>query len=164
VKERPPVGQMLQHWRHVRRMSQLALATEARVTPRHVSFVESGRARQSRDMVITLAGTLDVPLRERNQMLLAAGYAPVYRETDLEDPALGPVRAAVARMLEHHEPYPAVVLDRHWNVTRTNPAAAAMFAFLLDGRTGAANVLRLMFDPTAVHCGQCGAGVVAHHT
>ncbi len=97
-------------------------------------------------MVITLAGTLDVPLRERNQMLLAAGYAPVYRETDLDDAAMAPVLAAVSRMLEHHAPYPAVVLDRHWNVTQTNAAASSMFAFLLDGRTGPANVLRLMFD------------------
>jgi transcriptional regulator with XRE-family HTH domain len=149
VKERPAVGQLLQHWRQVRRMSQLALATEARVTARHVSFVESGRARPSRDMVLTLAGTLDVPLRERNQLLLAAGYAPLYRETSLDEPEMVPVRAAVDRMLDHHEPYPAVVLDRYWNVTQTNAPAAAMFAFLLAGvdTEEPSNVVRLIFGP-----------------
>jgi transcriptional regulator with XRE-family HTH domain len=132
-------------------MSQLTLATAARVTPRHVSFVESGRSQPSREMVLTLAGTLDVPLRERNQMLLAAGFAPMFRDTDPDDALMAPVWAAVDRMLVHHQPYPAVVLDRYWNVTRTNAAADALFSFLLDGAVpDPSNVVRLMFDPAAL--------------
>ena len=92
-----PVGRLLQHWRRVRRMSQLDLAVEAQVTPRHVSFVESGRARPSREMVLALAGALDVPLRERNQLLLAAGYAPLYRETGVEEPAMAQIRGRSTR-------------------------------------------------------------------
>jgi transcriptional regulator with XRE-family HTH domain len=144
-----PVGTLLQHWRRERRMSQLALSSEAGVTPRHVSFVESGRANPSREMVLTLARALDVPLRERNQMLLAAGYAPLYRETGLDAEALAQVRAALDRMLAHHEPFPAVVMDRHWNVVMANGPATAMFAFLLGGEKAGdpPNVVRLMFGP-----------------
>jgi transcriptional regulator with XRE-family HTH domain len=144
-----PVGRLLQHWRGVRRMSQLALAVEAGVTPRHVSFVESGRATPSREMVLVLARTLDVPLRERNQMLLAAGYAPIYPETGIAEPAISQVRAALDRVLRHHEPFPAVVMDRHWNLMLTNTPAASMFGWLLGNTpsTSPANVLRLMFDP-----------------
>ena len=144
-----PVGRLLQHWRRVRRMSQLDLAVEAQVTPRHVSFVESGRARPSREMVLALAGALDVPLRERNQLLLAAGYAPLHRETGVEEPAMAQIRGALDQVLRHHEPFPAVVLDRHWDILMANAAATAMFAWLL-GRARSerpANVLRLMFDP-----------------
>ena len=130
-------------------MSQLTLSTEAGVTPRHVSFVESGRANPSREMVLTLARALDVPLRERNQMLLAAGYAPLYRETGLDAAGLAQVRTALDRMLAHHEPFPAVVMDRHWNVMMANDPAAAMFASLLDGEAAGdpPNVVRLMFGP-----------------
>ncbi len=130
-------------------MSQLSLSTEAGVTPRHVSFVESGRANPSREMVLTLARALDVPLRERNQMLLAAGYAPLYRETGLDAGELAEVRAALDRMLAHHEPFPAVVMDRHWNLVMSNDSADAMFAYLLDGQDPGEppNVVRLMFGP-----------------
>jgi transcriptional regulator with XRE-family HTH domain len=147
--ELSPVGELLAHWRRERRMSQLVLSTEAGVTPRHVSFVESGRSHPSREMVLTLARALDVPLRERNQMLLAAGYAPLYRETGLDEASMSRVRAALDRMLAHHEPYPAVVMDRHWNVLRANDAATAMFAWLLDGTDAGdpPNVVRLMFGP-----------------
>ncbi len=121
------------------------------MTPRHVSFVESGRASPSRDMVLTLASTLDLPLRDRNQLLLAAGYAPLYQDTELAAPAMTPVRAAIDRVLRRHEPYPAVVLSRHWDVMQANDAAAALFAWLLgpagDPAGGPANVVRLMFDP-----------------
>jgi transcriptional regulator with XRE-family HTH domain len=141
-----PVGALLQHWRRQRRMSQLVLSHEAGVTQRHVSFVESGRANPSREMVLTLARALDVPLRERNQMLLAAGYAPHYRETGLDAGSMAQVRAALDRMLAHHEPYPAVVMDRHWDVLEANRAAEAMFAFLLDEPAPEPpNVVRLMF-------------------
>src|SRR5690349_9558900 len=104
-----PFGTLLQHWRQVRRMSQLALATEAEVSPRHVCFLEIGRAQPSRDMVLLLAKTLDVPLREQNVLLLAAGYAPVYRETELVAPELGAVRTALQAILRQQEPHPAVV-------------------------------------------------------
>ena len=134
-------------------MSQLTLSTEAGVTPRHVSFVESGRANPSREMVLTLARALDVPLRERNQMLLAAGYAPLYRETGLDAAEMSQVSAALEQMLAHHEPFPAVVMDRHWNVMRSNDAAASMFAFLLDGADPGdpPNVVRLMFRSLRPH-------------
>jgi transcriptional regulator with XRE-family HTH domain len=128
-------------------MSQLALSAEAGVTPRHVSFIESGRAQPSPEMILRLAGALAVPLRERNQMLLAAGYAPRYRETGLDAEPLARVRDAVDMMLDHHQPYPAVLMDRHWNVLRANPAAGAMFGWLLDGADPGdpPNVVRLMF-------------------
>ncbi|HEY7072152.1 MAG TPA: helix-turn-helix transcriptional regulator [Acidimicrobiales bacterium] len=143
-----PVGQLLAHWRGVRRMSQLALASEAQVSPRHVSFVESGRSRPSAAMVLTLARALDVPLRERNQMLLAAGHAPVYPEADLDAPAMAPVRAAVDRILDHHSPFPAVVKDRHWNTVIANEPARALLGWLLGGPPPRpANFVRLIFDP-----------------
>jgi transcriptional regulator with XRE-family HTH domain len=139
-----PVGTLLAHWRAQRRMSQLVLAGEAGVTQRHVSFVESGRSHPSVEMVLSLARALDVPLRERNQMLLAAGYAPRYRETDVE--TMPEISAALSRVLEHQEPYPAVVMDRYWDISRANSAALAMFAFLLDGDIPSpANVVRLLF-------------------
>jgi transcriptional regulator with XRE-family HTH domain len=148
-----PLGELLKHWRRERRISQLGLSTEAGVTPRHVSFVESGRANPSREMVLTLARALDVPLRERNQMLLAAGYAPVYRETGLDADSMSRVRTALERVLAHAEPYPAVVMDRHWNVVMTNDAAAAMFEFLLGGADAGdpPNVVRLMFTHLRPH-------------
>src|SRR5215475_8281784 len=114
------VGTLLQHWRRMRRMSQLALSHEAGVTQRHVSFVESGRAAPSREMVLKLARALEVPLRERNQMLLAAGYAPQYRQPGLDDASLDQVRAALERVLAQHEPYPAVVMDRYWDIVEAN--------------------------------------------
>jgi transcriptional regulator with XRE-family HTH domain len=146
------VGDLLRHWRRVRSLSQLALAGEVGTTQRHVSFVESGRSQPSRQMVVRLARALDVPIRERNQLLLAAGFAPLYREAGLADEQAAHVRAALDRMLAQHEPHPAVVMDRHWNVVTTNAAAGAFFGWLLDGRAGGdpPNVLRLMFDPTLV--------------
>jgi transcriptional regulator with XRE-family HTH domain len=145
----PPVGSLLQYWRRTRKLSQLALAHEASVSPRHVCFVETGRARPSREMVLQLAEALRVPLRERNALLLAAGFAPMFRVSSLDDPDLAPVRAAVDAILKQQEPYPAVVLDRGWNIVKTNRAAERFFARLLEGRTppGAGNVLRLMFHP-----------------
>ena len=145
----PPVGSLLQYWRRARKLSQLALAHEASVSPRHVCFIETGRAKPSREMVLLLADALEVPLRERNALLLAAGFAPLFRVSALGDPDLAPVRAAVDAILRQQEPYPAVVMDRGWNIVETNGAAARFFGLLLDGRTppGAGNVLRLMFHP-----------------
>src|SRR5213082_3456106 len=107
-------GTLLREWRQRRRMSQLELATAAGISSRHLSFVETGRARPSREMVLHLAEHLDVPLRERNPLLLAAGYAPTYQATDLAAPELQPVRDAMDRLLAGHEPYPAILVDRRW--------------------------------------------------
>jgi transcriptional regulator with XRE-family HTH domain len=145
----PSIGALLRHWRRARNLSQLGLAHEAEVSPRHLCFLENGRARPSREMVLILAEALAVPLRERNALLLAAGFAPQFLASTLDDPALAPVRTALDALLRQHEPYPAVVLNRHWDIVETNGAAARLFALLLEGRTahGAGNVLRLMFHP-----------------
>jgi transcriptional regulator with XRE-family HTH domain len=145
----PAIGALLQYWRRTRNMSQLALATEAAVSPRHVSFLETGRAKPSREMVLHLADTLSVPLRERNALLMAAGYAPMFRESSLDAPQLAPVRAAIDAILTKQEPFPAVVMNRGWDIVATNRGAARLFRMLLDGRTApdTGNVLRLMFHP-----------------
>lgn len=152
-QERPlpgtSVGALLQSYRKARQLSQLALATEAGVSSRHLCFVETGRARPSREMVLLLSDTLDVPLRERNTLLLAAGFAPEFVESPLEGPLLTVVRCALDAMLLQHEPFPAVVMNRHWDILITNRAAASLFAFLLEGQLlrESNNVLRLMFHP-----------------
>ena len=115
-----PAGQILREWRQRRNVSQLQLATGSAVSTRHLSFIETGRARPSREMVLHLAERLEVPLRERNRLLLAAGFAPVYGEHALEDEAMAPVRQALERFLAAHEPYPAVVLDRRYNLVLAN--------------------------------------------
>ena len=148
-ESRPSIGPLLQYWRRARNLSQLALAHEASVSPRHVCFLETGRATPSRDMVLLLADTLAVPLRERNAFLLAAGFAPMFRESTLDDPELAPVRTAIRAILKQQEPYPAVVMNRHWDIVSTNDAASRFFGMLLGDRPrqGAGNVLRLMFHP-----------------
>src|SRR5262245_13840290 len=108
-------------------MSQLDLAVQADVSPRHVSFVETGRAKPSREMVLVLAKALHVPLREQNVFLLAAGFAPVYRETNMDSPELGAARSALVAILRQQEPYPAVVMNRHWDILKTNTAAERFF-------------------------------------
>jgi transcriptional regulator with XRE-family HTH domain len=117
-----PVGALLRSWRTRRNLSQLELALGADVSARHVSFLETGRARPSQEMVIRLAEELEVPLRERNALLLAAGYAPVYAERDLDSPEMEPIRHALERFLRAHEPYPALVVDRHHNLISANDA------------------------------------------
>lgn len=143
------IGALLQYWRKTRSLSQLALAHEAGVSPRHVCFLETGRAKPSRDMVLLLAQVLDVPLRERNALLLAAGFAPMYAETQLDAPELASVRAALEAILRQQEPYPAVVMNRRWDIVRGNEAAGRFFALLLGEARASepANVLRLIFDP-----------------
>jgi transcriptional regulator with XRE-family HTH domain len=120
------VGGLLADWRHRRRRSQLDLAVEVGVSARHLSFVETGRSRPSPELVVALAEHLDVPLRDRNSMLLAAGYAPRYSHTPLDDAAMARVRASLQRMLDAHDPYPGVVIDRQWNVVLANRAAQAL--------------------------------------
>jgi transcriptional regulator with XRE-family HTH domain len=146
------VGDLLRYWRGVRRMSQLELAGEAGTTPRHVSFVETGRSQPSRQMVVRLARALDVPLRERNGLLRAAGYAPLYSAAPLDAPQLARVEAALTAMLAQHEPFPAVVLDAGWNVVRSNGAAAQLFAALAapERLPEVPNVLRLILGPGPV--------------
>jgi len=142
------VGPLLQYWRKARHLSQLALATEADVSPRHVCFLETGRAKPSREMVLLLASVLEVPLRERNVLLLAAGFAPIYSEASLEAPELGPVRAALDAILSQQEPYPAVVMSRSWDILKTNGAAERFFTHLLGAAPrGSANVIRMILDP-----------------
>jgi transcriptional regulator with XRE-family HTH domain len=146
------LGELLRYWRQVRGRSQLELAADARTTPRYVSFVETGRAQASRRMVIRLASALDVPLRERNALLLAAGYAPLYSAGSLDATELDRVQGALTSMLTHHDPFPAVVMDRGWNVLRANAGAARLFGGLLAPAAlpEPANVLRLMIEPGPV--------------
>jgi len=122
----PTVGPMLRTWRQRRHLSQLDLANLAGVTARHLSFVETGRARPSREMVLHLAETLEVPLRDRNALLLAAGHAPTYPQSDLASPSFETVRVALDQVLAGHEPYPAIVVDRQWNLVSSNAAAAIL--------------------------------------
>jgi transcriptional regulator with XRE-family HTH domain len=149
--ERPEVGPLLRDWRRRRRMSQLELALEAGVSARHVSFLETGRSRPSAEMVLQLAETLDVPLRERNGLLLAAGYAPAYGQRDLAEPEMTPVRDAIDRVLRGHEPYPAVVVDRHWGLVAANRSVPLLTAgvseHLLEPPV---NVLRVSLHPEGV--------------
>jgi transcriptional regulator with XRE-family HTH domain len=116
------IGPLLRDWRQRRRMSQMELALEAGVSTRHLSFVETGRSRPSAEMVLHLAERLEVPLRERNELLLAAGFAPQYAARDFDDPALREVREAVTRVLAAHEPFPAIAVDRYWNLVASNEA------------------------------------------
>lgn len=121
-----PVGTLLREWRQRRRLSQLDLACDAEISTRHLSFVENGRARPSRGMLLHLADLLELPLRERNRLLVAAGFAPVFPERPLDDPALAPARRAVELVLKGHEPYPAIAVDRHWNIVAANRASGRL--------------------------------------
>jgi transcriptional regulator with XRE-family HTH domain len=145
---RDPFGLHLRHWRQHRRMSQLDLANEAEISTRHLSYVETGRATPSREMVLRLAERLEVPLRERNALLVAAGFAPMYRQRGLDDPALAAARRAVDLVLKGHEPYPALAVDRHWHLV----AANAIVPLLMAGAAPELlqppiNVLRLSLHP-----------------
>jgi transcriptional regulator with XRE-family HTH domain len=143
-----PVGDLLRHWRQHRRWSQLDLASEAEVSTRHLSCLETGRALPSREMLLRLAERLQVPLRERNQLLTAAGYAPMYRERPLADPSMQAAHAAVQRVLHAHDPYPALAVDRHWNLVAHNRAAGAFMAGLPEDLLQApVNVLKVSLHP-----------------
>ena len=146
------IGVHLRRWRATRGTSQLELASESGTTPRYVSFVETGRARPSRQMVLRLARALDVPLRERNDLLLAAGFAPLYAVEPLSSPILARVDRALAAMLAQHEPFPAVVMDRQWNLQRANDGAVRLFTqlFAPDLMPAATNVLRTVIEPGPV--------------
>jgi transcriptional regulator with XRE-family HTH domain len=142
------VGELLRQWRHRRRLSQLDLAIAADVSARHVSLVETGKSRPSADMILRLAGQLDVPLRERNRMLLAAGFAPRYAERPLAGNTLPGAWDAVERVLRAHEPYPALVIDRRWNIVMTNRALDPFLAAVSpDLLRPPINMVRLGLDP-----------------
>lgn len=146
------VGDLLRGWRQRRRLSQLDLSVEAEVSTRHLSFVETGRSKPSRELVLHLAEHLDVPLRERNSLLLAAGYAPAYQERALDDAAMDPVREALDRILAAHEPYPAVIVDRGWDLVSANLSALTLFTAgvapeLLEAPV---NVYRLGLHPDGI--------------
>jgi transcriptional regulator with XRE-family HTH domain len=141
-------GEQLRRWRRMRRMSQLDLALEAEISSRHLSFVETGRSRPSREMVLRLAETLDLPLRARNLMLVAAGLAPQFPERPLDDPALAPARRAIDLILKGHEPFPALAVDRHWNLVAANGAVAPFLAGVSPHLLAPPmNVLRLSLHP-----------------
>lgn len=151
INHHPPFGTLLKQWRERRRISQLDLSIQAEISTRHLSFVETGRSSPSRDMVLHLSEQLDVPLRERNHLLLAAGYAPVYGQASLDSPEMAAVRAAVRQILAAHEPFPAVVVDRSWDLIDANDSLLALTAgtapALLDPPV---NVLRLSLHPDGI--------------
>lgn len=142
-------GDYLRVWRQRRGMSQLELALDAEISQRHLSFVESGRSRPSREMVLRLTERLDIPLRERNAVLLAAGFAPFFGEHSLDDPAMANARAAIEMILKGHEPFPALAVDRHWNLIMANDALTLFLADVEDQAllTAPVNVLRLSLHP-----------------
>lgn len=143
-----PVGEVLREWRLRRRMTQLDLALEAEISAKHLSFLETGRAQPSREMVLHLAERLDLPLRERNGLLVAAGFAPVYGERSLADPSLARAREAVELVLKGHEPFPAVAVDRHWNLVSANkPVGVLIAGASAELLKPPVNVLRLSLHP-----------------
>lgn len=142
------VGDLLREWRRRRKLSQLELSLQAEISTRHLSFVETGRSAPSRDIVLRLGDTLDLELRERNQLLLAAGYAPVYEETRLDAPTMSAIRAMVRQLLTAHEPFPGLVLDRYWNQVEANePALLFAEGVSPDLLKEPVNVLRLSLHP-----------------
>jgi transcriptional regulator with XRE-family HTH domain len=150
-----PVGLLLKHWRERRRLSQLGLAVDAEISTRHLSFIETGRAHPSRDMILLLARVLEVPPRGRNDLLAAAGYAPIYRETALDAPEMTDVRRALDFILRQQEPYPGLVIDGHWNLLMTNQGAARLMSRFLSPEDIAAvggrpNAMRLFYHPRGI--------------
>lgn len=144
-------GSLLRSWRKRRRLTQMELAFRAEVSTRHLGFVETGRASPGRALVLRLAGELDMPLRERNALLLAAGFAPVFGDTSLADPAMANVRATIERVLETHKPFPAFALDRHWNVAASNGALPELYEGVAPELLQAPiNVLRLSLHPEGI--------------
>jgi transcriptional regulator with XRE-family HTH domain len=145
------VGEHLREWRQRRHLSQLDLAVEAEISSRHLSFVETGRAAPSREMVLRLAERLEVPLRERNVLLVAAGYAPAFPQRSLDDPMLKSARQAIDLVLKAHEPNPALAYDRHWNLVTANRMVALLLRGIPDRLLGQPlNILRLAFHPEAL--------------
>jgi|SRR5215469_511043 len=141
------IGALLRRWREARHLSQLDLALDAEVSSRHISFLETGRAAPSREMILTLCDVLDVPLRERNMLLLAAGFAPIYRETNLDDPRMAQVRAALELILSQHEPRSAFAFDRYWNLVMVNDAYVKFLTAVLGNTPAGLVPLRVLKPP-----------------
>src|SRR3974390_10980 len=148
----PQLGELLRYWRHERGKSQLNLSMDTGISQRHLSFVESGRSSPSRDFLSIVSDALNIPLRERNVLLLASGFAPQYGEQSMDAEQMAVITKAIDRMLQQHEPHPALVLDRYWNVIRTNKAAPRFFGSFVDleKRPKPRNLLDLMFDPAGM--------------
>jgi len=148
----PQLGELLRYWRQERGKSQLDLSMDTGISQRHLSFVESGRSAPSRDFLSIVSDALNIPLRERNVLLLASGFAPQYSEQSMDAEQMAIVTRAIDRMLRQHEPHPALVLDRYWNVIRTNEAAPRFFGSFVDlsKRPKPRNLLDLMFDPAGM--------------
>ncbi len=148
----PQLGELLRYWRRERGKSQLDLSLDTGISQRHLSFVESGRSAPSRDLLSIVSDALNIPLRERNVLLLASGYAPLYSEVGIDADQMAIVTRAIDRMLQQHEPHPALVLDRYWYVIRTNQAAPRFFGSFVDleSRAKPRNLLDLMFDPAGM--------------
>jgi transcriptional regulator with XRE-family HTH domain len=149
ISTSPSASVLLRRWRVLRGKTQLVLSLETGVSQKHISFMESGRSAPSRDMLMVMAEALDMPFKERNALLTGGGYAPVYSEGALDGPAMRSIDTALRRLLRQHEPYPAVVMDRHWNVLMTNDAAPRFFGCFVDlaTRPRPRNLLHLVFDP-----------------
>jgi len=160
----PGVGELLRSWRRRRHLSQLELSLDSDISTRHLSFLETGRSSPSREMVVRLAETLEVPLRERNTLLLAAGYAPLYPQRSLDSPEMEPVRAALDRFLRAHEPFPAIVVDRHHDIVAANDAVATLTAGcapeLLEPPS---NAIRLALHPDGLAARTVNAGEWSAH-
>ena len=148
----PQLGELLRYWRQERGKSQLDLSMDTGISQHHLSFVESGRSSPSRDFLSIVSDALNIPLRERNVLLLASGFAPLYSEQSMDAGQMAVITKAIDRMLQQHEPHPALVLDRYWNVIRTNEAARRFFGSFVDleKRSKPRNLLHLMFDPAGM--------------
>jgi transcriptional regulator with XRE-family HTH domain len=161
------VGDLLREWRSVRRLSQLDLALAADVSSRHLSYVETGRAQPSRDLVARLAQTLELPLREQNELLVAAGYAPEYSESPLTAPEMSTVRKAIELILNKQDPYPAIVMNRHWDLLMANESTTRIFRWLLGGLPAQSNIMKTFFDPAGVrpyvvNWEECAGDLIRH--
>jgi transcriptional regulator with XRE-family HTH domain len=159
----PPFGSLMREWRQRRRLSQLDLAIEADVSARHVSFIETGRSAPSRDMVLRLAGVLDLPPREQNQLLMAAGLAPVYRERSIDDPDMAAVRAGIERVLNAYNPFPCVVVDRGWQIVNANTGAAVLLDGVAPHLLERPNALRIAVHPEGLAPRIRNLGQWRHH-
>ncbi|MEL7225890.1 MAG: helix-turn-helix transcriptional regulator [Cyanobacteria bacterium J06576_12] len=160
-------GQFLRHWRLQRNFSQLDLSMASDVSQRHISFIESGRSHPSRDMVLNLATVLNIPLRQQNKMLTAAGFAPIYSEFDLSAPEVVPIRRALEFTLKQQEPYPALVMDRYWNQMIVNKGAENLLGWLLAGKdipeAVGSNLMKLMLHPQGVKARVVSWDAIATH-
>jgi transcriptional regulator with XRE-family HTH domain len=161
--QHPPFGSLMKQWRRRRRISQLDLAIEADVSSRHVSFIETGRSVPSRAMVLRIADALDVPLREQNRLLMAAGLAPVYGERSLDDDDMAPVRDGVDKVLKAYEPYPCLAVDRGWNVVATNAGVALLLNGVAPHLLDRPNALRVSLHPEGLAPRIRNLGQWRHH-